>query len=175
MAIERPIRFPAVAGTPDYTINDRSKIPTSGAWAAPYYFIGVDQVDGFWGADVSYESHPIPGKIGERSGDVFRRGKSIVLTGRIEARGLSTYREAERFLNEMFWDTSKRKLHVQFWNDGFEIYITCRLNQDLTIVENKNAWSPASGFKGQWTVGLRADNPRTYKTSDNTLYPTWQT
>jgi len=169
--IERPIKYRNVAGSSDFTINDGSK---KSLLVAPYYHISVDSVDGFWGADISFESHPIPGATGEVSGDIYRRGKTITVSGTITARGLSELRQGQRYLAEMLNETSaKRKFIFQLWNDNFEIYIWCRPIQDLAMVERID--TPNSNFKVLYTFALKADKPYTYKLSDNTLYPTWQT
>jgi hypothetical protein len=168
--LEKPIKFHHSTGTPEYTINDWTK---RGLETSPFYWIKVDSVDGLWGSDIAYESHPIPGAIGEKSGDVFRRGKTITVTGTIWALNLSILRVGERYLQEMLWDTNMRKLRFTLWNDNFETYISCRVYQDLVISESVQ--DPTRHWSIGYTFALRADNPRTYKQSDNSLYPTWQT
>lgn len=165
----KPIDFVSVDGGTVYTINNRTAA-NIGMMTAPYYFICVDNVDGLWGADISYESHPIPNAIGEKSGDVFRRGKSIALSGQIYGRGLAELYEGSRYLQHMFAELGLRKLRFTLWNDNFQTYLNAKVNQDLVIVESFDSRS----FKWPWTIGLRADDPRTYKASDNSLYPTWQ-
>ncbi len=164
--IEKPITFGSS------TINDRTYQSLN---VAPYYYISVRSVDGFWGADIAYEAHPIPGKIGERSGDVFRRGKTITLTGMIEARGMAEYRVAQRYLQAMFWSMSPAQLKFYHWNDGStQSYITCRVIQDLVMVDSKDNLNPNSTPRCQWTVALRADDPRTYAVSGGALHPSYQ-
>jgi hypothetical protein len=165
--IEHPITF--IDGNDDeYTIND---LTYRDLLTAPYYFIKVDSVDGYWGADVAYESHPIPGGIGERSGDIYRRGKTITLSGTIYARNLQNLREGQRYLAEMFWDTGIRKLVYKTWEAPEELYLNCRVIQDLAMidrVENNN-------FRVNWTIALRADDPRSRKLSDHFYYPSYTT
>lgn len=138
---------------------------------APYFFICVDNVDGLWGGDISYESHPIPNLIGEKSGDVFRRGKTVTLTGTIYARGMAELYEGSYYLQEMFAEVSRlRKLLFTPWNFSFQLYLSCRVNQDLAIVES----TEGQRHKWPWTVGLRCDDPRTRKASDGSVFPTFQ-
>lgn len=162
------INFLSSDGGTNYIINDRVSQPLLQA-QSPYYYISVANVDGLYQSDISYESHPIPNATGERSGDVFRRGKTITLSGKIYGWNFAKLEEGADFLNHMFAEKALRKLQ---WTrkDGVQVYITCRVAQDLSIVQNvqegKYQWS--------WVVGLRADIPFTYKSSDNSLYPTWQ-
>ena len=158
--LENPVVFNGI------TINNR---PTPFVYTT--YFISVTNVDGLWSEDRSYESHPIPGAIGERSGDVFKRGKSIVLTGKIEARNMLYLRQAERVLNQMFWTDSASQLRFTLVGES-QLYYTCRVQQPLSIAEQIDR---IDYIVREWTVGLRADDPRSRKVSDGSIYPTWQT
>lgn len=157
------------SGGSSFVINDRSAI-LSGNWTPPYYYIQVESVDGHYSADLSYESHPIPNAIGEISGDVFRRGKTLTFSGTIWGRGLSEIYTGADFLYQMLADTSSRQLVFIPWNHGIQLYYAARPYQDLSITENFNS----STFKLLYTFALRADDPRSYKLMDNSLFPTWQ-
>jgi hypothetical protein len=138
---------------------------------APFYFVCVTSVDGLWGADMSYETHPIPNLIGEKSGDVFRRGKTITLSGIIYARGMAELYEGSYYLQNMFAEVSGlRKLLFTPWNYNAQLYVKCRVSQDLSIVESFDSFK----MEWPWTVGLRCDDPRTYLASSNTVFPTYQ-
>ena len=169
--IGAPVNF--VDGVTNYIINDRANQPQ--LWLqSPFYYIKLESVDGHSGSDVSYEAHPIPNATGERSGDVFRRGKTLTLSGQIEALNLGALVAGKEFLQQMFQSTALRHLRFYDFGDGNQRYYICRVNQDLAVVEtapnpNENA------YRWPWTVGLRADDPRTRKVSDNSIYPTWQT
>ena len=165
--IEYPIIIRDAADV-DYTINDQTK---RDLLTAPYYHIKVDSADGLWGADISHESHPIPNRIGEVSGDVYRRGKTITLSGNIYARGLAELRLGQRYLQEAFWDLSLRKLIYRTWDAPGQLYLRVRVIQDVTMTERIDGYS----FRAPWTVAVRADDPRSRKLSDNTIYPTYQT
>lgn len=149
------------------TMNDAS---LSGLNASPYYWIKVDAVDGLWGNDIRYESHPIPGKTGERSGDVFQSGKQLVLSGRIFARNIREMRTAQGAMMQAFWDGQPHQLQFYFW-DSPQLYFTARQNQPLVMTEEVQA---LTHFVRSWTIGLRCDDPRAYKVSDNSLFYSWQ-
>jgi len=164
------IKFYTVAGSDSWTINDRSS--SNAMWSVhPYYYISVSSVDGLTNADVSYESHPIPNATGEKSGDVFRRGKTITLTGKITALNLGALSTGAEYLAQMFNETGIRKLVFKRLQDSVVVYYKGRISQDLTIVESFENGK----YEWDWVVGIRCDNPRTYKVSDNSLYPSWQT
>lgn len=164
----KPISYESVGGGTTFTINDRTY---ESLMVSPFYFICVETVDGLWGADISYESHPIPNLIGEKSGDVFRRGKTITLTGKIYARGMAELYEGAYYLQNMFAQVSGlRRLLFTPWNYNQQLYVSCRVVQDLAIVESTEAF----GHKWPWTVGLRADDPRTRLASNGSVFPSFQ-
>jgi len=163
--IGKPVSYKSVDEGTTFTINDRQY---ESLMVAPYYFICLESVDGYYGADISAESHPIPNLIGEKSGDYFRRGKTLTLTGTIYGRGLAELYEGADYLKHMFAQISGlRKLLFTPWNSP-QLYVKCRVTQDLSV-----NMQITSSFKWPYTVGLRCDDPRTYKT-DGTLFPTWQ-
>ena len=130
--IGRPITFFSPGGTA-YTINNNGSQPNLEA-QSPYYYIQVVSVDGLSSADISYESHPVPYSIGEVSGDVFRRGKSIALTGKVKGLNLQYLEIGAEYLEQMFAEREIRKLAWTRWIDNVDIYLGCRVNNDLSIV-----------------------------------------
>lgn len=152
-----------------FTINDRASQPLLHA-QSPFYYVLVNNVDGLRNADISYESHPIPNAVGEKSGDVFRRGKTITLSGYVYGQNLAKLEEGCDYLQQMFTTTAQGELGWTRISDNVDVYIRCRINQDLSIIE---------GFQNDiyrvaWVVGLRSDTPYTYRASDDVIYPTWQ-
>lgn len=166
--IGRAVNFKTTGGS-NFVINDRVSQPLMYT-QSPYYYIQIVNVDGLSSADISYESHPVPYSIGEVSGDVFRRGKSITLSGKILGLNLRYLETGADFLEQMFAERAKRQLIWTRWVDNIQIYLECRINNDLAIVRTFEH----GRYDWQWTVGLRADDPRTKRVSDSTVYPTWQ-
>jgi hypothetical protein len=162
------ISYRAVDAT-DYFLNDRTSL-RSGWVTSPHYYIKIGSAEGFYGTDIESETHSIPHAIGEKSGDSFRKGKGISLSGTIEGRNINDLIAASAYLRQVFWDTSPRKL-VYVETTGDTAYYLCRVLNDLSIVENFDGWNP----KWTWTVGLRADDPRPRKLSDNSLVYSWMT
>lgn len=165
------INFLGSNGSTNYIINDQTSLNANWQTGNPYY-ISVDSADGIMGADISFETHELPYTTGEKSGDVFRKGAGITLTGTIWGRHLGGVMLGSSFLRQMFWDTALRKLKFYPEIGGVEAYITCRVQNDLSVAMIK---PQERNYRWGWTVGLRADDPRIYKVSDNTVYWSWQT
>lgn len=163
------INFKSNNEATNFVINDRYNQPR--LWAeSPFYYIFVQNVDGLYSSDLSIESHPTPNFIGEKSGDIFRRGKTITISGNIQGMSLGALERGADFLQQMFTETKPRKLIWTRWADGVQVYFIARINQDLSISQTASDRS----YRYNYTVAVRADDPRTYKVSDDSLYPTWQ-
>lgn len=154
-------------GGASFIFNSRINYNTT----SPFYYIQVESVDGHFGSDLSYESHPIPNAPGEKSGDVFRRGKTLTFSGKIYGRALSEVYQGAHFLQHMLAETALRKLVFTPWDHGIQLYYNCRPYQDLAVTEQFDA---EQKFVLAYVFGLRADDPFSYKLSDNSLFPTWQ-
>lgn len=168
--LHRPVIFRSADGMTDFTLNDRASANASFT-ISPYYYISLTDVDGIRSADMSTESVPLPNTIGEKSGDTFRRGKGISLSGTIEGRSFGDLENAADYLEEMFWDTAERQLIWYPWNSTLQIYVFARVNNDLAIPMSKDT---GGRVIWHWAVGLRADDPRFYNLSDDQVYKSWQ-
>jgi len=154
------------SGGSSFIINNRIDYNS----VAPFYYIQVESVDGHFGADISYEAHPIPNAIGEKSGDVFRRGKTLTLSGKIYGRGISEIYSGADFLGSALAERVIRKLVYIPWNHNIQLYFNCRPYQDLSITESFESNVPKFSF----VFGLRCDDPRSRKLSDDSVFPTYQ-
>lgn len=167
--VERPVTYNSL------TFNDRSKATLR---TAPYYWINLTSVDGLYGDEIQYESHPKPCGTGERSSAPKRAGKQLTLSGQIWAPNLAALRNGEEALQQAFWDmggSSGKHLIWCPWNlyvadNTATVYFVVKQNQPLVILDQFTT----NQMMQTWTVGLRADDPRLYKTADNTLYYSWQ-
>lgn len=165
--LERPIEFNSLV------FNDQAKRNLS---ASPYYWIKATSVDGLFGEEIRYESHPIAGGDGERSGTPFKSGKQLVLSGEIWALNLRLLRLGEWALQEAFWTSAKSKLYFQPWpvyaaNSAEFLYFNMRVSQPLIITDS---FADGVRMKQNWTVGFRSDDPRPYRKSNDALYFSWQ-
>lgn len=152
-----------------FTINNNASQPLREA-QSPFYYIAVTNVDGLRSADISYEAHPIPNAPAEKSGDVFRRGKTITLSGFVYGLNLKYLEQGCDVLQNMFADTGIHQLAWTRRADDVAVYLNCRVSQDLSVVESFDSLTQ----RWPWVVGLRADNPFTYAVSGGALYPSWQ-
>lgn len=168
--IERPITYNG------FTFNKQSDRTLS---ASPFYWVNVRNVDGYYGDEIRYESHPIAGGDGERSGKPFKAGKQLVLSGEIWAQSLRILRVAEEKLQETFWTETAHNLLHHTWityeaagrsDSSGRVYFICKVAQPLVIADTIDGYN----YKANWTVGLKADDPRLFKESDNSKYYSWQ-
>lgn len=162
--IEAPVEFNSLT----FNYQSYSDLATS-----PHYWIKVDTVDGLYDDEIRYESHPLPGDDGERSGDVLLSGKQLVLTGRIFGWNLTYLRIGARALQAALYDRAQHKLKFYDWADGqnaIQLYFTARKNQPLVMTDEITQFDH---YLQRWTVGLRADDPRSYKVSGDTVYPSF--
>lgn len=164
------IKYYTFAGADSFTINDRVNQPLLHG-QAPFYYISVTSADGLYSGDISYESNPIPNATGEKAGDVFERGKTITLTGKIHGFNVGAVARGAEYLQQMFNEKALRKLVFKRLQDNIVVYYKGKVNQGLTIIESFEDGK----YEWDWVVGIRTDMPFTYKLSDDTLYPTWQT
>ncbi len=165
--IESKIEFNGV------TINDQvgDQDLSAGKGNGNQYFIKVDTVDGVFGDEIRVETHPIPCGVGERHGPVLRSGKALVRAGRIYGANLAKLREAQWKLMEMFWDLQP---HKWLWTPAgysHRIYYTAYVSQPLVM---SDVFGQVDHVVQSWTVGLRADDPRSYSETDDTPDPSWQ-
>lgn len=171
--IGKAVNFLSADGGTNFIINDRAT-QTMLWYQSPYYYISLKTAEGLGGSDIDYEAHPIPGVqgvvIGEKSGDVIRRGRGVTLSGEIEALNMTALELGADFLGQMFADTALRKLIWTRYADNVQIYLKCRVNNDLVITQT----AESGRYSWQWVVGLRADDPRTRRVDNDAVYPSWQ-
>ena len=133
-------------GSTGLVINDRTKESLA---VSPFYHIRVSAVDGHFGTDRSIEAHPIPGKIGDRRGDNFKRGKTITLTGTIQGRNLQNLREGQHALEQAFWTDATFRLRFTEWHDLVEIYYNVYVSQDLSMVDK---FDRPDEYRAEWII-----------------------
>lgn len=162
--------YRSVDGGTDWTINDQTSLKAK--WTGTGYYISVDSADGLFGTDISEEVHTLPQTIGDKAGLNLHKGRGITLSGTIYGSAYVQLFVAAEYMEQMFWNSSvARKLIYKPLNWTEQIYVKARVNNDLSITHSK----PQSDgeYRWSWTVGLRADNPRKYKLSDDTLAYAW--
>jgi hypothetical protein len=153
MALESPMGFNGL------TLNDHSwRDYSRGDW-----WIRLTSVDGLWDSDIRDERQVLPGEDGEVSSSLYYGGKSITLTGEVVARNLTGLRQGQRALQLAFGDLDEHQLLYRLWGES-PVYISAKKTQPIAMAEAQTDNRYARGF----TVGLRADDPRSYSVATHT-------
>jgi len=92
------------------------------------------------------------------------------LSGKIYGRGISEIYSGADFLGSALAERVIRKLVYIPWNHNIQLYFNCRPYQDLSITESFESNVPKFSF----VFGLRCDDPRSRKLSDDSVFPTYQ-
>lgn len=158
--LESPITFNGI------TLQDQA-VQDAAFEASPYYFVEVTNIDDI--VDILTEEHKIPGSIGVRSGDVLSGGRTLTFSGFVWGWNLDYMRQGQWALRQALADRADHPLAFTLWNEP-QLYITCHTLQDVHFVEAQ----ADDKMRRSYTFSLRADDPRTYQVSDDSLYPTWQ-
>jgi hypothetical protein len=159
--LESPITFGG------FTFNDQSKRSLE---VSPFYWAEVKSVDGLFGADISTESHPIPNATGERSGDFFRRGKTLTVSGILWARNVHDMRVGQLAIESALWSLEPSQFRFTFWGQP-QVYLMCRVVQDVAMGEEQ----VDDKARRRFTFALRADDPRMRRVDNNASWPNWRT
>lgn len=118
--------------------------------------IRVRHIDGFADADVRYAAEANPASHGETPYDSYYGGRTIVITGRVEAHELHKLRDMQQALRQIFGDLRDHPLYIHPAKGGRASFIVCRKNQPITMAEEQAGPS----FFRDFMVSLRASNPR---------------
>lgn len=131
------------------------------------YWYHVRSVDGIWDQELRTETHNLPQRHGTKSGDYFYAGRTIVISGRVEAKNLELLRTAQRALQAAFYDMKDHPLQFTMWEED-DVYIICRKNQKIDMPESQEDGGPF--FKRPFVIQLYADDPWMYKQSNDARY-----
>ena len=152
------------------TLHDRGKMVLN---VSPFYWFECKSIDGLWGTDVEVDSFPIPGGTGEHIGTPVKRGRTITYTGRLWASNLETLRAGQRAIQQALDDKQVHNLAIQYKGTAsteVAFYFKAYCSQDVVMPEEQ---ADDRMFR-TFTFALRCPDPRSYKVSDNSLWPSWQ-
>jgi hypothetical protein len=139
-----------------------------GAWQSPFYWYRLLLVDGLWDEDVNFEVHNIPQQNRARSGDAYTGGKTLTLTGRVEAQNLAYLRQGQAQLKIAFADMQPHNLYFRLFDhvdgDGKPQYTRvyfkgARKNQKMDMPE---AQTELAVWRRPFVVQLWVDDPKIY-------------
>jgi hypothetical protein len=130
--------------------------------------IRVTKLDGLGDADIRDVREENPSSDGETPLDAYYGGRTIAITGRIEAYGLEKLRDMQQQLRQAF-ATVQTEYPLIFHGAGYDpvsgikapslartSLINCRKNQPITMTEEQNDFR----FFRDFLITLRASNPR---------------
>jgi hypothetical protein len=126
----------------------------------------IMQIDGLDDADVRDSRDENPGQHGETPNFALYGGRTIAITGRIEAYSLAKLRDMQQALRTAFQDISEeKKLNFLTGSTSTDHYISCKKF-------SKNQWGEEQKdkhvFFRDFVITLRASDPRFYSRSQIT-------
>lgn len=136
----------------------------------PFGWYRVLSIDGLWDQEMRTESYNLPNQHGARSGDYYYGGKTIVISGVIEAADMPNLRQMQNALADAFRDALPHKMFFQIIDGGghtdagyvtptaTQLFVTCRKNQKIDMPEVQVNLKHTRAF----TIQLFADDPIIY-------------
>jgi hypothetical protein len=119
--------------------------------------IRVTQIDGLADADIRDSRDANPSAHGETTYPSYYGGRTITITGRIEAYSLYKLRDMQQALRQAFNDISRERLLIFRTPDpNTDLVIACKKSASMTMLETQNDYR----FFRDFLITLRASNPR---------------
>lgn len=117
----------------------------------------VTNIDGFDDGDVRDTRDLNPGQHGETPGQALYGGRTIVLSGKIQAKTLWKLRDMQAALRLAFSDISQEyPLIIRTNVADLDMMIMCKKSQKINMPE---AQTTANGFERPFQITLRASKP----------------
>lgn len=129
----------------------------------------VRQVTGFADADVRDSREPNPGSHGETPLESWYGGRTIILSGRIEAYTLEKLRDMQEAFRTAFVSLVDKPLRVRTASMERDFTIICRKSSSMDGNEQQTDWN----FFRDFQVTLRAGRPEflSFVSVARTIYP----
>lgn len=118
--------------------------------------IRITEIGGLDDADVRDAREVNPAYHGETPFDAWYGGRTITLTGRIEAYTLEKLRDMQMALRQAFSELEEKPLILRSWNGSRDVYLNCRKSAAIAMRETQGDFR----FFRDFMVTLRASNPR---------------
>lgn len=130
----------------------------------------ITDIGGFDDADIRDARENNPGSHGETAYNAFYGGRTITLTGRIEAHNVKKLRDMQMALRGAFASLEEKPLYIR-GPGGIDnsALIMCRKSQPIQMKEVQNSYHPRRDF----LISLRASNPRILGYRNNNANWTW--
>lgn len=140
-----------------------------GAWVSPNYWYRLVGFDGLWGDPVNVEIVQLPQQNQTRTGDRYTGGKTIVLTGIVEAKTLADLRTGQVALRKAFSTSDPNTYDLAFTLGGTSLKLQAGYaNQPIQMPDQQNTLQ----WKRPFVAQLYFDDPTVY-TSGGGSYSGW--
>lgn len=116
----------------------------------------INEISGFDDADIRDVREVNPGHHGETAYEALYGGRTITLTGRIEAYSLEKLRDMQHALRSAFADLTEKPLTVRTGSFARDHQIYCRKSSPIQMREVQADWN----FFRDFMLTLRASDPR---------------
>lgn len=136
-------------GTEGNSTSNRHQIGTAAE------IIRVSEIDGIGDPDIRDSREVNPGAHGETPFESWYGGRTITITGSIEAGNLAMLRKMTDDLKTAFGSLQENFLYFRNHQSAFDAKILCRKNAPINIKEAQTSWQ----FKRDFQISLRASNP----------------
>lgn len=116
----------------------------------------VLSLDGVQGADIRDNREANPSDHGETPFDNYLGGRTILITGRVEAHNIGKLRDMQQGLRTAFYSMQERPLIFHVGDPQRDVQIYCRMIDKISMREEQTNDRPHREFQ----ITLRASDPR---------------
>lgn len=113
-------------------------------------------MDGLQGADIRDNREANPSDHGETPFDNYLGGRTILLTGRVEAHNIGKLRDMQEALRTAFYSMTERPLIFHVGNIQRDVQIGCRISDKISMPEKQDDFRTFRDF----SITLHATDPR---------------
>lgn len=118
-------------------------------------FYRILEIDGLGDPDIRDSREVNPSAHGETAFQSWYGGRTITITGRIEAGNLAQLRKMTDDLKTAFGSLDENFLYFRNTHPEFDAKISCRKNAPINIKEVQSGWD----FRRDFQISLRASHP----------------
>lgn len=116
----------------------------------------VLSLDGLQGADIRDNREANPSDHGETPFDNYLGGRTILITGRVEAHNIGKLRDMQQGLRTAFYSMQERPLIFHVGDPQRDVQIYCRMIDKISMREEQTNDRPHREFQ----ITMRASDPR---------------
>lgn len=118
------------------------------------YFI--NSIDGLGGPDIRDNREPNPQSHGETSFDSYLGGRTILLSGEVQAGNIGKLRDLQQALRTAFYVFQEEDLILRTGDINRDVFISCKMIDKIAMKEEQTSLQARRKFQ----ITLRASDPR---------------